>query len=146
MFAPRVELFTDKGEIIRSGRGVPTEVTRRLRGLLQNKLLEDENQIIGDLRQGKEHAKDGLLIWSATDLGSNDLTIFLTGLSNDTEQVAHPVTGEKIVLRKTLRLDYRVAGNADERGSDSVESVPPPNTERSIQMHARIPNALWIWR
>ena len=146
MFAPRAELFTDKGEIVRSGRRVPTEVTRRLRGLLQNPLLEDENQIIGELRQGKEHARDGLLIWAATDLDSNDLTIFVTGLSNATDRVNHPVTGDEVVLRKALRLDYRISGNPGERGSDAVDSVPPESTDRAIQMHARIPNALWIWR
>lgn len=146
MFAPRAELFTDKGEIIRSGRGVSSEVTKRLRGLLNNPLLEDENQILGDLRQGKENAKDGLIIWPVTDVDSNELTIFITGLSNATERVPHPVSGDDIVLRKTLRLDYKVPGNVDQRGSDEVTTVPPVTTERALQMHARVPNALWIWR
>jgi hypothetical protein len=146
MFAPRAELFTDKGEIIRSGRGVSSEITKRLRGLLNNPLIEDENQILGDLRQGKENAKDGLIIWPVTDLDSNELTIFITGLSNATERVSHPVSGDDIVLRKTLRLDYKVPGNIDQRGSDEVTTVPPVSTERALQMHDRVPNALWIWR
>lgn len=146
MFAPRAELFTDKGEIIRSGRGVPSEVTRRLRGLLDNPLLEDENQILGDLRQGKENARDGLVIWPVTDLDCNGLTIFVTGLSNAIERVPHPVSGDEVVLRKTLRIDYRIAGNLDERGSEEVGTVPPADTDRALQLHERVPNALWIWR
>lgn len=146
MFAPRIELFTDKGEILRSGRGVPSEVTRRLRGLLKDPLLEDENQILGDLKQGKENAKDGLVIWAASDLDSNDLTIFVTGLSNDTTQVAHPLTGEDVTLRKTLRLDYHLPGNAADRPSEPAGPAAPKATNRSIQLHPKIAHGLWIWR
>ena len=146
MFAPRIELFTDKGEILRSGRGVPSEVTRRLRGVLNDPLLEDENQILGDLKQGKENAKDGLVIWAASDLDSNDLTIFVTGLSNDIVRVPHPLTGEDVTLRKTLRLDYHVAGNAADQPSQPAGPATPVTTERSIQLHPDIANGIWIWR
>lgn len=146
MFAPRIELFLDKGLILLSGRGVPSEVTKRLRILLNDPLLEDENQILGDLKQGKEHAKDGLVIWPDTDLSSNDLTIFVTGLSNDTIRVPHPQTDEEVLLRKTLRLDYHIPGNALDRPREQANPISPASTERAIQLHERIPNGLWIWR
>ena len=86
------------------------------------------------------------MVWPVTDIESNDLTIFLTGLSNATERVPHPVTGEEVVLRKTLRLDYHVPGDPEQRGSDPARPVAPESTERALQMHARVPHALWIWR
>jgi len=146
MFAPRIELFTDKGEILQSGKGVSSEVTKRLRILLNDPLLEDENQILGDLLQGKEHAKDGLVIWRGSDMASNDLTIFVTGLSNDTIRVPHPVEDEEVLLRKTLRLDYQIPGNAEDRPTEKANPVAPKSSDRAIHMHERIPNAIWIWR
>ena len=146
MFAPTVELFTDKGLIIPSGTRVSSQVSRRLLGYLNNQLIEDEHQIIGDLKQGKEHAKDGLVIWEAQDLDSNQLTIFITGLSNGINRVPHPVTGEDVVLRKTLRMDYVIPGNLAD--AVRVDATPDPEVEmdRAIQLHAKIPNGIWIWR
>jgi hypothetical protein len=146
MFAPRAELFTDKGEILRSGDGVPTEVSRRLLGLLSQPLMENENQIIGDLRQGKENARDGIVIWKATDLESNEMTIFVTGLSNAFERVKHPITQEDIILRKTLRLDYVTPGNMTDSVRVAAQPARPEETDRGNQFHAKITNGTWIWR
>ena len=146
MFAPTVELFTDKGQILSSGNGVSSEVSRRLMGYLNNPLMEDEHQIIGDLKQGKEHAKDGLVIWEAVDLDTNQVTIFVTGLSNGIHRVPHPITGDDVLLRKTLRLDYVIPGNlADSQRSDATPD-PQEETDRAIQLHAKISNGIWIWR
>ena len=139
MFAPRAELFTDKGEILRSGDGVPSEVSRRLMGLLAQPL-------IGDLRQGKENARDGIVIWKATDLDSNEMTIFVTGLSNAFERVKHPLTQDDVVLRKTLRLDYVTPGNMADSVSAAAQPTRPEETDRGNQFHAKIGNGIWIWR
>jgi hypothetical protein len=146
MFAPRAELFTDKGEILRSGDGVPADVSRRLLGLLSQPLMENENQIIGDLRQGKENARDGIVIWKATDLDSNEMTIFVTGLSNEFERVKHPITQDDIVLRKTLRLDYVTPGNLTDSARMVAQPTRPEETDRGNQFHAKISNGIWIWR
>ena len=146
MFAPRAELFTDKGEILRSGDGVPAEVSRRLLGLLSQPLMENENQIIGDLRQGKENARDGIVIWKATDLDSNEMTIFFTGLSNAFERVQHPITRDDVVLRKTLRLDYVTPGNMVDSVRVGAQPTRPEETDRGNQFHAKISNGIWIWR
>ena len=146
MFAPTIELFTDTGQILPSGRGVSSQVSRRLMGHLANPLMEDEHQIIGDLKQGKEHAKDGLVIWEAVDLDTNQITIFVTGLSNGVNRVPPPITGEDVLLRKTLRLDYVVPGNLADTVRASASPDPQEDTERAIQLHAKIPHGIWIWR
>ena len=146
MFAPTVELFTDKGQILPSGSGVSSQVSRRLMGYLNNPLMEDEHQIIGDLKQGKEHAKDGLVIWEAVDLDTNQVTIFVTGLSNGINRVPHPITGEDVLLRKTLRLEYVIPGNLADTVRTDATPDPQQETERAIQLHAKIPNGIWIWR
>ena len=146
MFAPTIELFTDKGLIIPSGSGVPSQVSRRLMGYLSNPLMEDEHQIIGDLKQGKEHAKDGIVVWEAADLDSNQMTLFITGLSNGINRIPHPITGDEVLLRKTLRLDYVISGNPAETVRAEATPEPPVEMDRAIQLHAKIPNGIWIWR
>ena len=110
IFAPIAVMYTDTGDIIREGENVPFEVTQSLLQLMNNPLLESTPQIIGTLRQGRENAREGLLVWKAGSLELTETSIFIAGLSSHTELVANPVTGETSVVRKTLHRKYRVPG------------------------------------
>lgn len=121
LWAPKFTLFTDTGEIMDSGRGVPTSVVEDLMGLLGNELLEDQNEAIGDLLQGKENAKEGLVVWPADKLDVTEMSMFVAGISGETARVKNPVSGQEIILRKTLQRDYIVRGDAAARGSEPIE-------------------------
>ena len=150
VFAPRIELFLDSGEILRSGRGVPTRVVDQLKRLLGNPLLEDQNRIIGDLRVGRENARTGVAVWPAEDQEVTELTLFFQGLSSDRKDVRHPETGEKIALYRTLRREYLVPGDPEARGSTPLELSPRsnrrgPECEMEFQVGGR-PAGCWIYR
>lgn len=117
VWAPRFTLFTDVGEIMVSGRGVPTRVTDALMDLLGNPLLENQNAVIGELFHGREHAREGLVVWPAGSVAVNELSLFVAGISGETAAITNPITGEELVLRKTLKRDYLVPGDALPRGS-----------------------------
>lgn len=123
MWAPQFELFTDDGAIIPSGRNVPTRVVRALKEVLGNPLIEDQNQIIGDIFVGPENAKDGLVVWPATNLEVTEVTLFVRGLSGETTKVKNPQTGDDVVLWKTLRRAYTVPGSPMPRGSQGLPLV-----------------------
>lgn len=123
VWAPTFVLFSDSGEIIASGRGVSTRVVGDLRELLGNELLENQNEIIGEIFHGREHAKEGLVIWPARRLDVNEISMFVAGISGETATVTNPINGEVVVLRKTLQRDYLVAGDALPRGSRPVDLV-----------------------
>ncbi len=123
VWAPTLVLFSDSGEIIGSGRGVSTRVSNDLRDLLGNELLENQNEIIGEIFHGREHAKEGLVIWPAENLDVNEISMFVAGISGETATVTNPITDEVVVLRKTLQRDYLVAGDALPRGSRPVDLV-----------------------
>jgi hypothetical protein len=123
LWVPQMVLFTDSGEILDAGRDVPSRVTDDLLELLGNELLEDQNQVIGDLLQGREHAKEGLVVWPARNVAVNELSLFVAGISGETARVKNPVTGGEVTLRKTLQRDYLVPGNALARGSAPAELV-----------------------
>jgi len=123
VWAPSFILFTDAGEIVASGRGVSTRVAMDIHELLGNELLENQNEIIGEIFHGREHAKEGLVIWRADELDVTEVSMFVAGISGETATINNPITGEVVVLRKTLQRDYIVPGDALARGSRPVEPV-----------------------
>lgn len=123
LFAPSFELATDDGELLRSGRNVPAAVVRTIMDRLENPYLEDEIRIIGILQQGRENARDGLVIWPAEDLDVDEVKVFAKGFSGETRTVTRPDNGEEVVLYKVLMLTHTVPGNIAGRGSAPLERV-----------------------
>jgi len=123
MFAPEVFLYTDTGEVIRSGRNVPLAVFTRIKSSHNDPLLKDQTSITGKLLQGEDNAKNGVAIFPSFDPKAGTVEIFFGGLSGYTEIVKLPVPvtvterdfrgNEKVVekseltLTKTMRLKYR---------------------------------------
>ena len=150
VFAPRIELFMDSGEVLRSGRGVPSRVIGQLKKLLGNPLLEDQNRIIGDLRVGKENARTGIAVWPAEDQDITEVTLFFQGLSSDRKVVEHPKTNQPVSLYRTLRREYIVAGDPEQRGStpltlDTRKNRRGPMCESEFQIGGKSAGC-WIYR
>ncbi len=125
LFAPSFELTSEYGNR-RSGTEVPTEVTRALIAQTQNTYIEDQISIIGQLLQGKENAKDGIVIWPANDLDVDSLVIYAAGFSGETTSVDMPATKDKVVLRKTFQMNYQVAGDMSQMiGKEIARSESP---------------------
>ncbi len=123
VWAPSFTVFTDAGQIVKSGRAVPNRVADEIRDLLGNTFLETQNEAIGDIFHGREHAKEGLVIWPAQNTDVNELSLFIAGISGETARVINPVTNEQVLLRKTLQRDYLIRGDALARGSKPAELV-----------------------
>lgn len=121
VWAPTFVLFTDAGEILASGRDVPSRVAVDIKELLGNDFLEYQNEIIGDIYHGRDHAKEGLVVWPARRLDVNEMSLFIAGTSGETAKVVNPLTGQEVLLRKTLERDYLVPGEALPRGSKPIE-------------------------
>jgi hypothetical protein len=121
VWAPTFVLFTDAGEILPSGRGVPSRVAADIKTLLGNDFLEHQNEVIGEIFYGRDHAKEGLVVWPARHLEVNELSLFIAGASGETAYVVNPITGDDVLLRKTLQRDYLIPGEAIARGSRPIE-------------------------
>lgn len=122
-FAPSFELATDRGEVLRSGRGVPHQAVEGIRMRLKDPEIRDEITIQGMLLQGPENAREGVVVWPAMDLKADEYTIFAAGFSGETKAVARPDTGETVILRKTLMLRHSAPGQLDPNSGQSVERV-----------------------
>ncbi len=102
---------------------MPGRVTADIMELLGNDLLENQNQIIGEIFHGREHAKEGMVVWPAVNLEVNELSLFIAGTSGETATVVNPITGEHVLLRKTLHRDYLIRGEAIARGGKPLECL-----------------------
>lgn len=131
-FAPVFELGTDEGELYRAGKDVPRSVRQELLKRLGNPLLEGQISILGTLLQGKENAKDGLVIWPVGDTNVDEIAIYAAGFSGETTTVEFkdPKTGEakEVTLRKSYMVRYDLPGSLSRRGSVPIE----PKAERWI--------------
>ncbi len=116
LFAPSFELAFGNGKPIRSGRDVPSDVTKTLLTKMQNPFLQDQIAIIGQLLQGEENARDGIVIWSAESLAPEKLTMYAAGFSGETATVILPDSKTKTVLRKSLMVRYDTGGDMGGRG------------------------------
>ena len=131
-FAPVFELGTDEGELFRAGRDVPRTVRLELLRRLDNPLLEDQISILGPILQGKENAKDGLVIWPVGDADVDEIAVYAAGFSGETAKVTftNPDTGEEktITFRKTYMVRYDVPGSLERRGAKPIK----PKAQRWI--------------
>jgi hypothetical protein len=127
LLAPSFELSTETGTNVVAGQGVPAAVTRALLERMDNPLLNDQVNMIGVLRRGEAHARDGLVVWPVRDLEADEARVYMAGFSGETAriQVVDRQSGSPrdVVLRKTLMAVHEIPGHVDNRGAADIERV-----------------------
>ncbi len=118
-FFAKCELMTDTFQIIRSGKDMPSVVFESIKRRHRSSypFIELLQEAGNKLLQGEDNAKDLAIIWPDFDAKAKNIKIFITGLSNETAVVYHPVEKDelgrpkRVFLRKTLELDYDLGGD-----------------------------------
>jgi hypothetical protein len=122
LFAPSFELaLGGSGEPIRSGRNVPADITKKLIEKCQNPFLQDQISVLGNLLQGSENAKEGLVAWLLEDFKPQKIAIYGAGFSGETVNITPPGATDKVLLRKTLSLNYELTGELTKRGDRPID-------------------------
>jgi hypothetical protein len=128
LFAPSFELSTDEGDLMSPGRDVPLAVTDEILRRLDNPFLKDQINVIGQIMQGEENAKEGLVVWLVPDMDVDQVTVYCKGFSGETKSIDVPLkTGgnKHITFSKQYMLRYAVPGELDPR-----KPAPLPVSER----------------
>ncbi len=126
LFAPDVSLMSDNANVQRSGRDVSSAVTAEIMRRLKNPLLESQTDIVSNVLQGAEHARDGVVIWPAEDLQADELTVFFAGLSGEFQSY---ITGretsepQRYTLRKTMMMRFATPGQISGQGDRPFELI-----------------------
>ncbi len=111
LFIPEITIANDLGQIITAGENVPPTVFPAIKKRLGNPLLLSPIQVVGKLLQGKDFAREGVAIWPAPEGDVDAFSVFIAGLNGETQNIANPLTGESVLVRRTLMLDYKSPGN-----------------------------------
>ena len=118
-FYPECDLVTDTYEVIPSGKSTRKAVFDVIKLQQQGKypFLESLDFVDSKILQGSDNAKDIAIIWKDFDRKAKNISMFLSGLSNETVVIDHPVKvdsngkPEKVHLRKALELNYAIGGD-----------------------------------
>lgn len=121
-FAPSFELAAEDGSLHPSGRNVPSVVVNELLARLRDPLLLDQISMAtaGELLQGEENGRSGLVVWPADGLKVDEIKIFATGFSGESRKIVKPDTGETVTLRKTLMLVHETPGEITGKGDRAL--------------------------
>ncbi len=120
-FVPEVVIADDEGNIIEPTRNLDPSVFAAIRDKLNNPLLERPDQVLDKVLRGEDYARESVVAWPASvDAKPAEVSLFITGLSGESADVADPVTGQKVTLRKTLQLTYQMPGRPDSPQAQEV--------------------------
>jgi hypothetical protein len=127
-FYPKCELVTDTFEVIIAGKHTPGFVSDKIKVRYEGSypFLENLEAIDRRVLVGADNTKDIVIAWPDFDDDAKEVRLFLSGLSNETAKVEHPIqkdgdgTPVIIYLRKTLELDYSIGGDPLLRGQSRL--------------------------
>ncbi len=126
LFIPEFVLYTDTGQVIRSGKKVPGPVFDKIKKLYNDPLMKKPAAMTGKLLQGQDNAKSSVAIWQDFDPNAGSASVFVGGLSGETVSIPLPspitvietdwrgraktVTKDRLLLVKTLELQFNIPG------------------------------------
>lgn len=130
-FIPGFVVYTETGQATNANWRVSSTVFQAVKKRHNRPLLKNHANITGKILFGKDNAKDGAIIWADFDPDAGSFDVFISGLSGETAELKLPapitvteidafgkaktVKTDKIVLSKTLQLNYTVKGQAEDR-------------------------------
>ena len=128
-FYPRCDIVTDTFQLITAGNGTPEEVLNAIKKRHSNTypFLELFEKTSSKLLVGVDNAKDLAIVWPDFDQQAKEVKIFISGLSNEIVLIDHPSqkladgSPAKVILRKTLELDYTLGGDPAFRSDTTLE-------------------------
>jgi hypothetical protein len=113
-FYPACNLMTDTFRITPAGKMVTKQVFEKIKLRHQGKypLLENLEKVDNKILQGNDNTVDIAIIWPDFDPEAKNVTLFISGMSNETVAIEHPTDrATKVFLRKTLALKYAIGGD-----------------------------------
>ncbi len=127
-FYPKCDLMTDSFQITAAGKSVTPAVFAQIKTRHKSKypFLESLDKAGNKILQGEDNTKDIAVVWPDFDTQATNIKVFITGLSNETVAVDHPVSKDemgkplKVFLRKTIELSYDLKGDPALRSNASL--------------------------
>lgn len=111
LFVPEFTVATARGDLLTAGEGVSGSIFQAVKQRLRNDLLLSPFEVIGPLLQGEDYAKESVAIWPVFPHDVDQMDVFAANLSGETEVIKNPVSGEPVVLSRTLMISFSLPGS-----------------------------------
>jgi hypothetical protein len=153
-WTPSFTLVTDRGEMIQDSDNVPRKVQLSILDIFGDPLMVAQAEASGPLLQGSENAMRSYVVWKAGHEDVREIQVFAGGVSGDTAEVLHPITGEKKMLRRVIQLSWSLDGSVDQmllkpmtkRPVDGGTSVRRLSTDDKDSIGGDTVQRKWIFR
>ena len=127
-FYPRCDLMTDTLKLTQAYKDTGKIVFKKIKKRYKRKypFLESLEYADNKILQGSDNTKDMVIIWPDFDPNAKKISLFISGLSNETVAIDHPTAKkengqpQRIFLRKTFQLDYAIAGDETLRSTSGL--------------------------
>ncbi len=133
-FYPEFEIVTDTLRVYPSDRDVSPGAYKAVADRVNDPALLPPEKIAGRILIGKENARHGVAIWRDFDPRAKEFTMFVSGLSGETERWRNPAfdsdkpegprNQKYFLLRKTLSVPYVLGGSEAMRSSAIPRRLP----------------------
>ena len=107
---PEFTMASDHGDIRPAGKGVPYKVYAAISKSVNNKYMESPVNVVGKILRGEDFAKESVAIWPMFKHDVDEVNIFVSGLSGETQSIKHPLTRKPVVMVRTLMQTYKIPG------------------------------------
>lgn len=130
-FYPDIWLTTDTFKMVQASRDAREKVFSKIHTRHKGRypFLEPFEFVADKILQGADNSKDLAVIFPDFDQQAKQVSIFIGGLSNETAVVNHPTEKDqngnpvKVVLKKTLELQYAIPGDPSQRDSQTLDFI-----------------------
>jgi hypothetical protein len=130
-FYPDIWLTTDTFTMVQASRDAREKVFDKIRTRHQGRypFIEPFEFVADKILQGADNSNDLAVIFPEFDPQAKQVSIFIGGLSNETAIVNHPTEKDqdgnpvKVVLKKTLELQYAIPGDPSQRDSQTFDFI-----------------------
>lgn len=96
-FTARVEVLTDRGDLIDASKPIPPGLFRAINAKLRRGgLLLEPSQVHGEMLVGPDFARESVAVWPVGSQDVDEFSVFFTGLYGETAPLLDARTGEPI--------------------------------------------------
>lgn len=110
-FWPACMAQGDNGQIVEGPKVISNEVFNAVAKAIGPKDLLSPTKVAGPIRQGEDFARRSFFIWKNFKIDVDSFSVFIQGLSGESQSFTHPETKEVIRVYRNLMVTFAAPGN-----------------------------------
>jgi|GEM_PF-6388648 len=122
-FWPACMAQGDNGQIVEGPKVISNSVFNAVAKAIGPKDLLSPTKVAGPIRQGKDFARRSFFIWKNFKADVDSFSVFIQGLSGESQSFTHPETNETIRVYRNLMVTFAAPGNPQQPANVRVKET-----------------------